>query len=261
VFSVSPILAPLAGSGVIALAGWRGVFWAVTVAGIAGLAMSIGFLKETRSAKERVDSSFGSAMRGYALLLRDRHYLGLVLIGSFAIGGFFIYLANSPFVLINHYGLSTTQYGLAFSLNAAAFIASSQFTGALGERFGLVPVVKVSAVGATATMVLMLGYYLAGGDALAVMVVLYFISSAFMGMVIPTTSVLALDHHGAIAGTASALLGTLQMLTGAVMMGIAGLFNDGRPLPMVIGMTAGPLIALGLTGLTLGGRRSAPSPA
>ena len=61
--------------------------------------------------------------------------------------------------------------------------------------------------------------------------------------------------------TASALLGTLQMLTGAVMMGLAGLFTDGRPLPMVIGMTAGPLIALVLTWGTLGLRPARPCPA
>ena len=78
-----------------------------------------------------------------------------------------------------------------------------------------------------------------------------------MGMVIPTTSVLALEEHGAIAGTASALLGTLQMLSGAVMMGVVGLFADGTPLPMVIGMSSGVLMASGLTWLTLGGQRRA----
>ena len=83
---------------------------------------------------------------------------------------------------------------------------------------------------------------------------LYFVASALMGMVIPTTSVLALEEHGAIAGTASALLGTLQMLSGAVMMGVVGLFADGTPLPMVIGMSSGVLMAFTLTWLTLGGR-------
>jgi len=83
--------------------------------------------------------------------------------------------------------------------------------------------------------------------------VLYFIASGFMGLVIPTTGVLALEKHGAIAGTASALLGTLQMLTGALAMAVVGFFTDGRPLPMVAGMAGGALIALVLTWLTLGG--------
>lgn len=251
VFSVSPILAPLAGSGVIALTGWRGVFWVVALAAVAGMLLVRGALSETRSEAERVDSSLGSALRGYGVLLRDRHFLGLVFIGAFAMAGFFVYLAGSPFVLINHYGLSPTQYSLAFGLNAAAFIGSAQFTGPLGRRFGLVPLAKGAVTACGLVMASLLAYYLAGGDRLLVLVSLYFVASAFMGMVIPTVSVLALDAHGAIAGTASALMGTLQMLCGAAAMGIVGLFANGRPLPMVAGMACGALTALALTWITL----------
>jgi DHA1 family bicyclomycin/chloramphenicol resistance-like MFS transporter len=259
VFSVSPILAPLAGSAVIAVAGWRGVFWAVTIAAVAGLAMMATLLEETRPASERVESSLGSALSAYWLLLRDRHYLGLVFIGSFAMAGFFTYLANSSFVMIDHYGLSPAMYSVAFGVNAAAFIAASQFTGALGERYGLVNLVRFGVVCCGAAMVAMFVYFAAGGDSLWVLIVLYFIASGFMGLVIPTTGVLALEMHGAIAGTASALLGTLQMLTGALAMAVVGFFTDGRPLPMVAGMAAGALIALVLTWLTLGGARSEPT--
>ena len=252
VFSVSPILAPLAGSALIAVTGWRGVFWAVALAATAGLALVFTTLSETRPASKRVQSSLASALHAYGLLLRDRHYLGLVFIGGCAMSGFFVYLASSPFVLINHYGLTPTQYSLAFSVNAVAFIGASQLTGALGERFGLVRVVKAAASASGAVMLVLLGYYLAGGDRLAVLIVLYFIASAFMGLVIPTTSVLALEQHGAIAGTASALLGTLQMLTGAAAMGVVGLFSSGQPLPMVVGMAAGALVGVALTWLTLG---------
>jgi DHA1 family bicyclomycin/chloramphenicol resistance-like MFS transporter len=259
VFSVSPILAPLAGSGVIALAGWRGVFWAVALAAVAGLALIAFSLDETRPPSARVESSIGSAFAAYAVLLSDRHYLGLVFIGSFAMAGFFTYLANSSFVLIGHYGLSPAMYSVAFGVNAAAFIGTSQFTAALGERFGLVRVVKGGVCGCGAAMVLMFGYFLLGGDSMWVLLVLYFIASAFMGLVIPTTSVLALEQHGSIAGTASALLGTLQMLTGAVAMGVVGLFTDGTPLPMVAGMAAGALVAVVLTWITLGPARPEPA--
>ncbi|TAJ61204.1 MAG: Bcr/CflA family efflux MFS transporter [Variovorax sp.] len=255
VFSISPILAPLVGSGVIAVTGWRGVFWAVTIAAVAGLAMMATLLAETRPASERVESSIGSALAAYWLLLRDRHYLGLVFIGSFAMAGFFTYLANSSFVMIDHYGLSPALYSVAFGVNAAAFFGASQFNGALGERFGLARLVKFGVAGCGVAMVAMFAYYAMGGDSLWVMIVLYFIASGFMGFVIPTTGVLALEMHGAIAGTASALLGTLQMLTGAVAMAVVGAFTDGGPLPMVTGMAAGALIAGLLTWLTLGGDR------
>ncbi|MET0207598.1 MAG: multidrug effflux MFS transporter [Burkholderiaceae bacterium] len=257
VFSVSPILAPLVGSGVIAVAGWRGVFWAVTLASLAALAMAGVFLKETRPPADRVESSLGSALAGYALLLRDRHFMGLVFIGGFVMAGFFTYLANSSFVMIGHWGLTPTQFSLAFSLNAAGFIGASQLTGMLGERWGLVRVVRLGALGSASMMVAMLAHFMAGGDRIEVLIVLFLAASAFAGLVVPTTAVLALEEHGAIAGTASALMGTLQMLTGAVAMSVVGLFTDGRPLPMVVGMSAGMFIALGLTAATLGMRQPA----
>ncbi len=256
VFSVSPLLAPLAGSGVIALTGWRGVFWAVAVAALAGLVLVRQALPETRLPADRLGSDLRSALAGYAVLLRDTHFLGLVFISGCSIGGFFVYLASSPFVLINHYGLTPVQYSLAFSVNAAAFFASAQFTARLGRRFGLVAVVKAAVSAAAAVMLALLAYYLSGGDRLAVLLGLYFVASGCMGLVIPTTSVLALEEHGAIAGTASALLGTLQMLIGAVAMGLVGLFATGQPLPMVVGMATGALIGFALTWVTLGGTRA-----
>lgn len=252
VFSVSPLLAPLVGSGVIAVVGWRGVFWLVALAAVAGLVLVQRALRETRPAEQRLDSGWGSAFTGYLALLRDWHYLGLVGIGGCAMAGFFVYLAGSPFVLINHYGLSPVEYSVAFSVNAAAFFASAQMTARLGRRFGLVPVVKVAVTGAGAVMVALLAHYLLGGDRLAVLLVLYFLASALMGLVIPTTSVLALEEHGAIAGTASALMGTLHMLIGTVAMAVAGHFATGHPLPMVIGMAAGALLGMLLTWVTLG---------
>jgi DHA1 family bicyclomycin/chloramphenicol resistance-like MFS transporter len=96
---------------------------------------------------------------------------------------------------------------------------------------------------------------------LPVLIALNFIASAFMGLVIPTVSVLALEKHGPIAGTASALLGTLQMLVGAVAMGVVGAFANGAPLPMVAGMAAGSLTSFALMGLTLRARRRNRRPA
>jgi DHA1 family bicyclomycin/chloramphenicol resistance-like MFS transporter len=190
VFSVSPILAPLVGSGVIALGGWRAVFWAVTVAGIAGLLLTGMTLNETRPPEDRVESSVRSALAAYALLIRDRHFLGLVFIGASAMAGFFTYLANSSFVMINHYGLTPTQYSLAFAANAASFIGVSQFTGMLCARFGLVRVVQGGVLACAAVMLALLGLYLGGVDRLAVLIGLFLIASGFMGLVIPTTAVL-----------------------------------------------------------------------
>ncbi|MDD0814078.1 multidrug effflux MFS transporter [Curvibacter sp. HBC28] len=258
VFSVSPILAPLTGSLLIEWAGWRSVFWAVTLAAVLGLALTATSLPETRPPAERAQSSLGGAARAYGSLLRDGHFMGLVMIGAFGIASFFAYLANSSFVLIDHYGLSPRAYSIAFAANAASFIGVSQFTGRLAQRFGLVAVVKVAVSGYALTMGALLALNLAGVDALAPMLVLLFIGYGFLGLVVPTTSVLALDAHGAVAGTASALMGTLQFATGAVLMAVVGLFVDGSARPMLVGIAGAAGLAALLTAITL--RHPAPGP-
>jgi DHA1 family bicyclomycin/chloramphenicol resistance-like MFS transporter len=262
VFSISPILAPLTGSFVIEGFGWRAVFWAVTIAALIAVVLLAFGLKETRPADTRAGSSFGSALAGYRFLMGDRNFLGLTFIGGFGISSFFVYLASSSFVLIDHYGLSPSVYSVFFSINAVAFFAMSQMTGMLSERFGLRRVVRVGVAGYATFMVALLAAFASGLDQLEVMAALLFVGYGFLGLVIPSTSVLAMDDHGEIAGTASALMGTLHFATGAVAMAVAGLFFDGTPLPMVIGITSCAVIAFGLTQLTLGkSRQAAEAPA
>ena len=253
VFSVSPILAPLTGSFLIEWAGWRSVFWAVTLAAVLGLVLLATSLPETRPPVARLQSSVGSALAAYGQLLRHRHFMGLVFIGAFGMSSFFAYLANSSFVLIDHYGLTPRQYSLAFAANAASFIGVSQFTGRLGQRFGMVPMVKVAVSGYTGTMILLLAAFLVGWDHLALMLGMLFLGFGFLGLVIPTTAVLALDDHGPVAGSASALMGTLQFVTGALVMALTGLFADGTARAMLIGIAVSSLIAFALARGTLGG--------
>lgn len=259
VFSVSPILAPLAGSFLIEWFGWRSVFWAVTVAAALGLALLATSLPETRPAADRVNSSVGSALAGYGKLLRDRHYLGLVLIGAFGMASFFAYLANSSFIMIDHYGLTPREYSFTFSVNAAAFIGVSQFTGQLSQRFGLVKVVNFAVAGFAAVMGVLLLVNLAGVDRLDVLIALLFVGFGFLGLVVPTTAVLALEEHGEIAGTASALMGTIQFVVGALVMAVVGLFVDGSARPMVLGIAGSAIAAYGFARFTLGGTRSVPA--
>lgn len=251
VFSVSPILAPLAGSLLIEWAGWRSVFWVITVAAVMALVLLATGQAETRLPADRVGSNLRSALSGYWLLLRDRHFLGLVFIGAFGISSFFAYLANSSFVLIDQYGLSPRAYSIAFAANAAAFIGVSQFTGRLSARFGLVRLVKAAVIGFAAVMTLLLLVNLFGVTRLDVMVVLLFIGYGFLGLIIPTTSVLALEEHGSIAGTASALMGTLQFVTGAVVMAVVGLFVGDSATPMIAGIAGCAILAFVFSWFTL----------
>ncbi|TKB22787.1 MAG: multidrug effflux MFS transporter [Mesorhizobium sp.] len=257
VFSVSPILAPLTGSQIIESFGWRAVFWTVTGAAALATILLATSLNETRSVEERANSSFGTALAGYRYLMGDRNFLGLTAIAGFGIASFFVYLSSSSFILIGHYGLSPSVYSVFFSINAVAFIGMSQLTGMLADRFGLKRVVWVAVTGYATVMVALFAIMASGVDRLDVMAALLFVGYGFLGLVIPTTSVLAMEEHGEIAGTASALMGTLHFAIGALAMGVAGIFFDGTPLPMVAGITLCAVISFSLAKLTLGRAREA----
>ena len=255
VFSVTPILAPLIGSLVIDAAGWRAIFWVVTGIGTLGLLLTALALEETRPAEQRAQSDVASTLRAFALLFRDARFMGLTAVGAFGMASFFIYLANSSFVLIGHYGLTPRQYSLAFAVNAASFIGVSQFAGRLAARYGLTRVVSVAVAGFAVAMSALLAFNLAGIERLDVMIAMLLLGFGFLGLVVPATSVMALDDHGEIAGAASALMGTLQLVMGTVVIAVMSVFVDGTARPMVAGIAVAAIVALGLTRMTLGGRR------
>lgn len=254
VFSVSPILAPLTGSALIVPFGWRAVFVAVTLASVVSLLLVAFMLPETRPPEERVEVSVRSVLDGFGELFRDWRFLGLTFIGGFGMASFFAFLASSSFVYIEHFGLTPTQYSLAFSVNAVGFIGASQFSGFLAARFGIARVVSVAVTCYAVLSVALFAVVAAGVDNLAVLIAMLFVAFAWLGLVIPSTMVLSLEDHGPIAGMASALGGTLQMVTGAVMIAVASSFFNGTSLPMVATIAACAVVAFILTRLTLGRR-------
>jgi DHA1 family bicyclomycin/chloramphenicol resistance-like MFS transporter len=112
-------------------------------------------------------------------------------------------------------------------------------------------VIRVAALGHALTMLVLCALWLAGLDSLEWLAVLLFVGYAFLGLVIPTTSVLALDDHGSIAGTAAALAGTIQMLTGAATVSLLAVWADGTARPMVAGIAVTATLTLALTRWTL----------
>jgi DHA1 family bicyclomycin/chloramphenicol resistance-like MFS transporter len=239
VMSVSPIMAPVFGSAVIAVIGWRGVFWALTVASLIALLLATFALEETRPSEARRGSSWAGAFRAYVLLLKDRSFVGLSMVGAFGLSAFFVYLGNSPFVLKQHYGLSEWGFSLCFSLNAASFFGFSQLTGVLTKRYGLPAVMRTAVTGMAVAMTILAVAMLAGFDSLPVMIVGLFVGYGFLGLVLPTAGVLSLEHHGSIAGAASALGGALGMMSGSVIMGLSGYVRE-----QLVDFGAKPMVAM-----------------
>ncbi len=261
VFSVSPILAPLFGSALIVPFGWRAVFVAIAVAAALGLLMVAFLLPETRPPQDRIGSSLRSVLAGYGALLRDRHYLALTFIGAFGLASFFAFLASSSFIYIDRFGLTPTQYSLAFAINAIGFIGTSQFSAQLAARFGLARVVSTAINFYAAMAVLLFATTAAGMTGLGILMTLLFFAFSGFGLVLPAIMVLALEDHGPIAGMAAALGGTLQMLTGAAIMAAVSLFFDGTALPMVAAIALCALAAFALCRLTLRAGKMVAKPA
>ena len=253
VFSISPFLAPLAGSGILAISSWQGIFVAMLVAcGVSALLLT--FLQpETLSKENRRPLNAGFLMRGTAELFRDRPYLLLTFIGAFGFGSFMVFLAAAPYVYTQTFGLTPSQFSIAFAFNAVFFFASSQAASWAGRRFGVRRVLVAAAVWFCLADGLLLLLALAGMATLVPMVLLLGLGNAGLGLIIPTTMVMALDAQGEKAGLASSLGGTLQMLTGAALAGVVGVFLNGTALPMVAGIAAASAFTLVLTLIAMKG--------
>ncbi|HYZ75559.1 MAG TPA: multidrug effflux MFS transporter [Chthoniobacterales bacterium] len=251
IMSISPILAPLTGSFIIAGFGWRAIFLALTIAAVIAFLLAATQLRETREHHDRVDSSWAGTFAGYGKLFTDAEFLGLTLVSAFGLSSFFIYLASASFVIVNHYGLTPLMFSLCFAINAASFFGFTQLTARLTAKYGLRRVIRMAVSGFAMTMSIVAVLFLAGFDSLTLMMIFLFIGYGFLGLILPTTGVLSLENHGAIAGTASALMGALQLMVGAAVMAVSGIFANGTPQPMMLGIAISALIAFAIARVTL----------
>ena len=252
VISVSPMLAPLAGSGLIQLGDWRLIFWVLCGAAVVALLITAFALPETLAPEDRQKVHVGSLLTSAKVLLGDPVFMGLTFIGGFGMASFFVFIASASFVYVDQFGLTPTGFSLAFAINAVGFFAASQAAGPLGERIGIVTLMRRGVIGFAGFTVALLALVLAGFVSLKLIVAFLFLANACLGLVIPTTMVMALDPHPRIAGVASSLGGTLQMLAGGVMIAVTGLFFDGTALPMVAAIALCAVAALVLALLVLG---------
>jgi DHA1 family bicyclomycin/chloramphenicol resistance-like MFS transporter len=252
VISISPMVAPLAGSGMILLAGWRSIFVVLSIAAVFSLSMTGFLLPETLRPENRVTFNMRNFLSGARVLLTDSEFMGLTFVGGFGLASFFVFIASASFVYTGEFGLTPTGFSLAFAINAIGFFSASQAAASIGRRLGMARMVTVAVTGFAVFTTLLFALALAGHATLFVVVGFLFLANACLGLVIPTTMVMALDNHGDIAGLASSLGGTLQMVAGGVMIAAASPFFDGTATPM-----AGAIAFCGVAALVLS-RLTAP---
>jgi len=238
---VGPVLAPTIGGQLLRITSWRGVF--VVLAGISVLigASVLRWLPETLPPERRRSGGLQDTRRAFGELLHDRGFVGLCLGCGLAFSTVFAYISGSSFVLQDVYGFTPQQFGLIFGVNALGLVAGTQINRALALRIPLMNLLTAGLVGAAASAVAILVVTVAGGVGRAAILIPMFTVMVSLGFVLPNATALALNRHADAAGTASALLGAVQMGAGggiAPVVGIAGASAYPMAVAMVVLSTA-----------------------
>jgi MFS transporter, DHA1 family, multidrug resistance protein len=244
VMGIAPIVAPLAGGWVLTQLGWQWIFYFLTAASTLAFAGVYFLLDETRNPAHVAPLSVPSVLRSYGQLLKDRSFVGYALVGATAITGMFAYIAGSPFVLIEVYGVEAQNFGWFFGANAAAFILGSQINGRLVGRFGATRVLHRAVLIPAVAGLALAAFALVGWLPLYVLSFGFFAYMGSLGYINPNSMALALAKQGHRAGTASALSGSVQFVFATVVGVIMSAWHDGTAWPLAVVMAVCGVSAL-----------------
>jgi MFS transporter, DHA1 family, multidrug resistance protein len=247
VIAISPLLAPLSGAGMLAIGDWRLIFWALLVAAVLSFFLIHYAVPETLTDANRQRFDWAHTVAGTKTLFADRGFMVMTFLAGFAFASFFVFIASASFVYTEQFGLSPTQFSFAFAVNAIGFFAASQFAAPLSQRIGTMRMIVLATFGFAMATFVGFALGLAGLATLPVAMTTLFIGNMFLGVILPTAQVQALEEHGTIAGLASSLGGTMQMVAGGVLVAAAGPFLDGTVTPMLGAIAFCGLITLVLS--------------
>ncbi len=247
VMGLAPILAPLLGGVLLSFGGWRLNFWFMAVFGaILGVAALLR-LRETRSHETTLQAQSENPLQAYAALLRQPRLIGYALAGALNGATLFTYIASSPELLIEIYGIPPELYGWVFGLNAVGIIGANQVNRWLLRTRTPDQVLARASIVAFALAAALAFFAVTGlGERWTVLPMLFLVLASY-GLMGGNTTAGALSVDPRRGGSASALLGGLSFGAGALASSLTGLFHDGTPRPMALVM----FLALGGSMLAL----------
>lgn len=231
VSGAAPIFAPIFGSQLLKFTAWHGVFIVLAVLGLCMFLLVLFGLRETLPAERRATEGIAATFLSYRNLFKDRIFMGYAFAQGFVYAAMFSYISGSPFVLKNMYGLSPQQFSLFFAMNGIGLIIATQTTGRLAGkihernmlRFGL-GLASISSFFLFAAIVLQ-------AHLAFILIPLFFVISS-VGIIGTTCFSLAMQNQGRSAGRASALLGVLSFIFGAVAAPLVGISKANTALSM-----------------------------
>lgn len=244
VIAISPILAPSAGAFLLDHFDWHYIFIALFSIGTIILLLTIFILPESYAGNEGFSLKPKAIISQYFQVFINQTFIFYCLIASTASAGLYAYLAGSSFVLQELYGLTQKEYGLAFALVASALILSTQLNRVFLKRWTMQQICIVANIGQVIVGILMLISLWTNHISLGMILGLTFGYLMCQGFIFPNASAMAMSPFKVSAGSASALLGFLQMGLGAISSGLVSLLHNNTPLPMLMTMAICAILSL-----------------
>ena len=239
----APILAPISGGFILNFASWNAVF---IILGIIGLIMFLAvtfFLPETLPEDKRSEGSMLAVVKTFGKLFKDRVFMGIAFTQAFIMSSMFAYISGSPFVLQNLYHVTPQQFSLFFALNGIGIIIAAQVTGRLSNTISEVKLLFTGVLLSFSGSILLV-IVVWNELPLHFMTVALFLVVSSIGMVSTTSFALGMQSQGNSAGSASAFLGLLPFVGGALVAPLVGIAGDATAWPMGIIIIACSSIAL-----------------
>jgi len=246
VMGVAPIIAPTAGGFITSAFGWRYVFVTLSIFGSFMFITTLCFLKESKTPDLSISLKPRNILINYFGILKNHEFI----IFSFASGalscGFFAYIAGSAFVFMKILGMSETQFGWLYALNACALIIGSQLNGLLLKKFKVFQICVFTAAFQLITALCLIKAAYNINVSHIPIYILMFIFLLLCGVLSPNTTALALSPITKSAGSASAMIGFIQMFSGTLATCFVNFLHDGTIFPMMIVMSGSSFIGVTL---------------